>query len=349
MAGKKGAVGLDLHRGITISPRAGAALAAGFYVLWMWFLFSPQLHNLSSFRFLFAANPAAAALGTYLLSRRWLAGWTPSILTGLFYGFGPFALSFVGFHPVAGLTFAAVPWLFLPAAYWQRGRQPNIFRFAIRGLMCTLPFAFILGFFWLFSQHWAGPLFLLPGKTMLSVYDFGGLFLPLSMAAGRPVIFGLGHVGLLTALMGLFVYLTVQRITVLLPAAIGLVLAFIDTVCGVSPIIWASLPMLFLSILAGIGVQSLLWAGKSDSKWVLICLLFAFGMAGVSLTLYYPDKADVYRNPVLFYLISIGGFTTLFALLRLGLRWVSLRWLILAGMIIVDCFISGQWLLSTLL
>ena len=173
--------------------------------------------------------------------------------------------------------------------------------------------------------------------------------MPLSMAAGRPVILGLCHSGLMMAMMGLFVYLSAQRITVLIPPAVGLVLAFLDPVFRVSPIIWASLPMVFLSILAGLGIQSLLWAGKSDAKWALICTLAALGMAGVSLSLYLPDKADVYQNAVVFYLAGFVGLAVLFLLIRMGVRWLFLRWLILAGIVAADCFMTGQWLVNTLI
>lgn len=337
------------HRGVTIGPRAGFLLAAGVYGACAFFLFSPHAGSLSSsFKLLYALNPAVGAFGLFLLSRRWLAGWTPAVLAGMLYGFGPFGLSFLGFHPLTGMTFAATPWLLLPAVYWQRGCPPTLFRFAVRAGLCGLPFAFIIVFFWTFSQHWFGPLFLLPKNIVLSGYDFLGLLLPLSMT-GRPVVLGLYHTGFLAAIMGLFVYLSAQRVTVLIPPVIGLILAFLDPVLRVSPAIWAALPMVFLSILAGLGLQTLLWAGKSDGMWVLACAMVGLAMGGLCLILYLPDRPGVYANPSLFYLASAGVWGIIFLLSRLGRRWFAMRWLLVAGVVGADCIVGARWLVDRLL
>ena len=348
MSDSKGFVGLNASGGLTIGPRLGVALAGGLYLLWAYLLFSPHYHKLSGFKFLYLVNSIAAAFGVFVLSRRWLAGWTPSALAGLFYGFGPFGLSFTGFHPVAGLTFAAVPWLLLPAVYWHHGRQPSLFRFGVRAILCAVPFVFIAGFFWVLSRPWFGPLFLLPSNMTLNAYDFKGLLLPLSMT-GRPVVLGLYHVGLLTALMGLFVYLSVQRVAALIPAIVGLVLAFLDPVCRVSPVIWVALPMVFLAILAGLGVQALLWAGKTDSKWLLACMFVGLLLGGVSLALYLPHKAALYKNPALFYLVASVGIGVIFLLTRKGFRWLLLRWIMLVAVAVTDGFLSARWLVDRLL
>jgi hypothetical protein len=348
MPDSKGFVGLDSRRGLILDPRLGMVFAGGLYLLWAWFLFAPHYHKLSGFKFLYLVNSIAAAFGTFLLSRRWLADWTPSALSGLFYGFGPFGLSFTGFHPIAGLTFAAVPWLLLPAVYWHRGKQPTLLRFGIRALLCVLPFAFIAGFFWVLSRHWVGPLFLMPSKITLTAYDLKGLLLPLSMA-GRPVVLGLYHVGLLGALMGLFVYLSAQRIVLLVPPIVGLVLAFLDPILFVSPVLWAALPMVFLAILGGLGVQAFLWAGKPDAKWVLACTFVGLLLGGVSLVLYLPQKNTVYLNPTLFYLAASACIGVLFLLIRQGFRWLFWRWVILVTLAATDCFLSAQWFVDSIL
>lgn len=339
---------MDFYRGPSIGPRLGFILAAGFYGGWAVALFEPYAAQLSSsFKLLYAINPAVGAMGVFLLSRRWLAGWLPGALAGLLYGFGPFGLSFLGFHPITGITFAAVPWLLLPATYWQRGRPPTTYRFAVRAVLSALPFAFIIAFFWTFSQHWVGPIFLLPKQTMLSGADLFGLVLPLSKAT-RPVVLGLYHAGLLTALMGLFVYLTVQRIMVLIPPLAGLLLAFLDPVLRVSPVVWASLPMVFLAILAGLGIQALILAGKSDSKWVLLCVLAGIAAGGVSWVLNLSDRPEGYINPALIYPATAGVLGVIFVLSRAGVRGLPVRWILLAGIIGVDCFWGASQLLGWL-
>jgi hypothetical protein len=348
MTQTKGFVGFDSRQGLTVNPRVGVLLAGCLYLLWGYFLFSPHLQKLSNYRLLYLFNNGAAALGTFLLSRRWLAGWTPSVMAGLFYGFSPFALSFLGFHPIAGLTFAAVPWLLLPAVYWKQGQQPNLFRFFGRAVLSVLPFAFIIGFFWVFSQHWAGPLFLLPSKTALTVQDFKGLVLPLSMT-GRPIILGVYHAGLLTAVMGLFVFLSAQRVSALIPPIVGLVLAFVEPVCLVSQVIWVSLPMIFLAILTGLGIQAMLLSGKADAKWILICSIVGLLLGGVCFAASTIPMAGAFRTPALFYLASAACFGMLFAVVRKGQRWLFLRWLILTTLLLSDCFLCGQWLIQKLL
>ena len=325
------------------------AAAAGLYALMAVVLFSPHARTLSSsFRLLYAVNPPTAALGVFLLSRRWVSGWMPSAAAGLLYGFGPFAMSFIGFHPLAGFTFAAVGWLLLPAVYWQRGCRPTPTRFVVRAVLCVLPFLFIVAFFWTFSQHWAGRLFLLPRNVVLSVHDFAGFFLPLSMTR-QPIVIGLYHSGLIALLMGVFVYALAQRVAVIIPAAVGLVLAFMNPVLGVGSVVWAAFPMLFVAVLAGIGLQSMLWAGKSDSKYLLFCALAALGIGAVSAALYLPNTHLAYRNPALFYLASSAVLGVFFLLSRSGLRWLGLRWCLIAGLILADCYLSARWMVDRLL
>ena len=165
---------------------------------------------------------------------------------------------------------------------------------------------------------------------------------------GRPVVIGLYHSGILAALMGAFVYLSAQRVTVLIPPVIGLALAFLDPVFRVSPVIWAALPMVFLAILAGLGFQALLWAGKSDAKWVLACMLTGLVLAGISLALYLPHKTDMYQYPALFYTVAAVGLGTILLLLYIGWRWLLLRWLILVGIVAADSFLTARWLIDKL-
>lgn len=323
-------------------------LAAGFYLAWTILLFAPHRQSLSSLKLLFAVAPPLAAMGVFLLSRRWLSSWMPSAAAGLIYGFGPFGASFLSFHPVTGLAFAVVPWLLLPSVYWNCGLSPGAGRLVIRAAMCGLPFIFIIGFFWVFSLHWIGPLFLLPKNELLNRYDFGGLVLPLSMT-GRQIVFGIYHAPLIAAMMGTLVYLSAQRVLTLAVPAVGLVLAFLDPVFGVSPVIWAALPMVFLAILAGLGLQSLLFAGKSDAKWVLTCFVGGIVCAMIGVAMYLPDRAEVYVAPAVFYTASAAGMGVLFAISRLGIRVIPLRWLILAAMIAADCYFSGRWLIDRIL
>ena len=68
------------------------------------FLYLPQLTIDNKKAIICGFNTIAAAWGAYFISKRWVNNWTPSLFTGFVYGFGPYALSFEVFHPLAGLS-----------------------------------------------------------------------------------------------------------------------------------------------------------------------------------------------------------------------------------------------------
>jgi len=226
--------------GISTNDIAAVVLYACFGV----FLYLPTL-GVDNSKLICGINAVVAAWGSYYISKRWVNNWTPSLLAGAVYGFGPFALSFGMFHPLAGLSFAMVPWLLLPAVYWHKGKSPDAFRFSVRALLTLLPFAGIVLLFWLPSQQWAGPFFLMPKELSMTVKDFQNLILPLHKSGGV-VVFGLYHCSLVFVLMGVFVYIKLQRIALLIPIAAGLVLSFWEPIFQVTPVVWAAFPILFL-------------------------------------------------------------------------------------------------------
>jgi hypothetical protein len=291
-------------------------------------------------------NSVAAAWGTYLLSKRWVNNWTPSLFTGFIYGFGPFALSFEMFHPLAGLSFAMVPWLLLPAVYWHKGKSPDAYRFCLRALLTLLPFAGIVLLFWLPSQQWAGPFFLMPKELSMTVKDFTNLILPLRNSGGV-VVFGLYHCSLIFALMGVFVYSKLKRIALLIPIAAGLVLSFSEPVFQVTPVVWAAFPILFLAMLCGLGFQALLWAGKADTKWIVICAAAATALAaftaGIMVT---PFAGRVFELTALLYGLAAAALWILLATIRLNLRWPWFKWAILTAAITIDLLYSARYLVD---
>ena len=175
---------------LTIRARRMDCVAAILYVLFSAYLYGPSAGIPAVTLILNIINPFIASLGAYFISKRWVKSWTPSLVAGAVYGFGPFALSFKMFHPLAGLSFVMVPWLLLPAVYWHKGRTPDAVRFSVRALLTLLPFAGIILLFWLPAQQWAGPFFLMPKDLSLTVKDFTNLILPLRNS-GSVVVFGL--------------------------------------------------------------------------------------------------------------------------------------------------------------
>ncbi len=293
-------------------------------------------------------NAMAAAWGAYFLSKRWVNNWTPSVLTGAVYGFGAFALSFAAFHPLAGLSIVMVPWLLLPSVYWHRGQSPDAMRFCIRALLTLLPFAGIILLFWTMAQQWAGPAFPIPKNMALTVKDFPNLIFPLRDSGGV-IVFGLYHSALVFALMGVFVYIKLQRVALLIPIAAGLILSFWEPLFQVSPIVWAAFPILFLSILCGLGFQVLSYAGKADTKWIVICAAAASALAafstGIMIT---PFAGRVFELTATMYGLTAVALWMLLALARLNLRWPWFKWAILTAAITIDFLYSARYLVDKL-
>ena len=327
--------------GIRINDIAAVALYACFGV----FLYLPTL-NVDNFKIVCGINAVIAAWGAYFLSKRWVNSWTPSLTVGAVYGFGPFALSFEMFHPLAGLSFAMVPWLLLPAVYWHKGKSPDAFRFCVRALLTLLPFAGIILLFWLPAQQWAGPFFLMPKELSMTIKDFTNLIFPLP-SSGGVVVFGLFHCSLIFALMGVFVYIKLQRIALLTPIAAGLILSFWEPILQVTPVVWAAFPILFLSVLCGLGFQAFLWAGKSDSKWILACagaasILAAFA-GGIAIRNF---TGRAFELTAMLYGLAAAALWILLALVQLNLRWPWFKWAILTSAVTIDLLFSARYLID---
>ena len=327
--------------GIRVNDMGAVALYACFGI----FLYLPTL-GVNNAKIVCGFNTIVAAWGAYHISKRWVNNWTPSLTAGAVYGFGPFALSFEMFHPLAGLSFAMVPWLLLPAVYWHKGKSPDAFRFCVRALLTLLPFAGIILLFWLPAQQWAGPFFLMPKELSMTVKDFADLILPLRNSGGA-VVFGLYHCSLVFALMGVFVYIKLQRIALLTPIAAGLVLSFSEPVFQVSPIVWAAFPILFLAVLCGLGFQAFLWAGKADAKWIVIGAAAATALAafsaGIMVT---PFAGRVFELTAILYALAAAALWILLAMLRLNLRWPWFKWAILTTAIMIDLIYSARYLID---
>ena len=305
-------------------------------------------NGVSKARIFYAFNAISAAWGAYFLSKRWVNNWTPSLLAGAVYGFSPFILSFAAFHPLAGLSIIMVPWLLLPSVYWHRGKSPDAIRFCVRALLTLLPFAGIILLFWTLAQQWAVPAFPIPKHLGMTVNDFTNLILPLHNS-GSVVVFGLYHGAFIFVVMGVFVYIKLQRIALLIPIAAGLILSFWEPVFQVSPIVWAAFPILFLSVLCGLGFQALSYAGKADTKWVVICASAASVLAGFSAGIMItPFAGRVFELTAILYGLTAAALWILLALIRHNLRWPWFKWAILTTAVTVDLFYSARWIVDKL-
>lgn len=320
------------------------------YTLFSIYLFRPYMDRFSPVDLLYILNPIAAAAGVYVLSKRWIYHWTPSLIAGAVYGFGPFGLGFTTFHPLAGLSWMMVGWLLLPAVYWRRGKEPDMFRFGGRAIFSLLPFIWIVLVFWISVQPWAGPFALLPQNTALTLHDFMGLIFPL-YEVGKHLVFGLFHASLVLALMGVFVFVKLQRVAFLIPIAVGLILAFWEPLFQVSPVVWAAFPILFLSILCGLGFETLMTAGKPDSRWIVVCAAFATGLAaffyGISVGVILISP-EVFKLTALLYGLTAFALWLLLCLIRLQLHWPVAKWLLLTAAAGIDLVFSARYVVDRL-
>jgi len=298
----------------------------------------------------FAVNGVAAAWGAYFVSRRWVNNWTPSLFAGAVYGFGPFAVSFELFHPLASLSFMMVPWLFLPSVYWHKGKSPGAMRFCVRAMLSLLPFAGIILLFWLPAQTWAGPVFLMPLDLSMTVKDFTEVIFPLRQTGGM-VEFGLYHCSVVLALMGLFVFYKLKRVAFLIPISAGLVLSFCEPVLQVSPIAWAAFPMLFLSMLSGLGFQAMVSAGKADSKWVITCGVFVSILAvffGAMMIRIVDPFRTMYEVTASMYGLTAVGIWMILFFIHAFPRRNQFRWLLLTAIMVIDLLFSARYLMDVL-
>jgi hypothetical protein len=186
----------------------------------------------------------------------------------------------------------------------------------------------------------------MPKELSMTVGDLQNVILPLRNSGGVVVI-GLYHCSLICALMGVFVYIKLQRIALLIPIMAGLILSFWEPVFQVTPIVWAAFPILFLSVLCGLGFQAFLWAGKADTKWVVICAAAATALtafcAGIMIT---PFAGRVFELTALLYGLAAAALWILLAMIRLNLRWPWFKWAILTAAITIDLLFSARYLID---
>jgi hypothetical protein len=320
---------------------AGAAVL---YIALGIYLYQPHFKYFKPLQYLVVAGPVCAALGCFVLSRRWISAFGALLFAGAAYGFSPFALGFAAYHPSAVLPLAVLPWLFCPAVFWSKHHSKNLLTTIVSAALCLLPFGVITLFFWLSAQPGLGPLFPLPLHTKLHLADALGLVAPLAPKP-QEFTFGFYHVPLVIGLMGLFMYLAVHRIKVMIIVAAGFVLACIGPVLQTPPIVWALVPLLYCSVLIGLAVQGLTLIGPADRKWILLCLTAAAALALVTIlpALKYPAA---FQSSSKMYVLAVVLMGSIFFIARAGCRWRPLRWILLCAGLGIDIMLSARFIVD---
>jgi hypothetical protein len=312
------------------------------------YLYRPHWFVLGGMKILWPLNSVLAAMGCFILTRRWISSFDASLLAGIIYGFGPFGLSFVSYHPLAGLSYVAVPWLLCPAVYYKSANTAGMLKTPAVALLSLLPFAAIAGLFWSAAHYWAGPLFLMSKNKLLEPADLWGIITPMLFTSNHFAI-GFYHMPLICILMGLFAFALSGKETLLVPVMVGIVLSLMPPICDVPPIVWLGFAALFLSVCSALGIQSLAWAGKADRFWILTCVIAALLLAGCNylMGLSHPQQTD-YRQATLLFLASAAAAGLVFLLTQLNLRLTLLRWLVLFGLCAYDLWVTVPRLVDSL-
>ena len=311
------------------------------------YLYLPYLKSFSYLEFLFLSNSAIGAMGCFVLSRRWISSFTGSLFAGVIYGYSPFSLGFAAFHPLAGVTLAMLGWLFIPAAFWRKflkdytnAKLPadgSAVSTAVSAALCAVPFVFVMFLFWVCSTELMGPFFPLPNEKM-QVANLTGFLTPF---AGKPCdfIFSIYHLPVCSMLMGLFLYFASGRVGVGVLAGAGLYLSFSEPIFETSPVVWGLVPLLFMAVLVGFGMQGLVWAGSSDRKWVLGCFVITAVISAIAFI-----TANTYSG-IMFALGAIL-LASLFFVSRAGIRWHLLRWVLFCTGFTVDILSGAKYTLD---
>jgi len=325
---------------------AGACIYTAFAV----YLYRPYLGEFTRWQYLLPFNSAAAAMGCFVLSRRWVCCLSGSLLAGAVFGFGPFVLGLARFHPTAGLLAASIAWLLLPASRYGRGRWP------LAAVLCLLPAAVIVLFFQI-GVHWR--LFAMPISTQVRAEDLAALAAPLVMVRRTGSLLGFYHVPMAAVVLGLAMTLKARRVGVLLVLVAGATLAGWHSVCGVSPTIWLVFPVLCCSVMGGEGLSGLILAGNKDQKWVLLVAAVEAAMAVAALLLaarYFQvllglgsGYARLLVATARMFLMGAVATGFVFAVAAAGLRLAWLRTAVLGAALAVDIFVGAKFIVDSIL
>ncbi len=331
-------------------------IAAVIYGSFTVYLFLPHFNNLDRLQYLLPINICLACLGCYVLSRRWVGAFFGSLFAGAIYGFGPYMLGLLKFHPAATLLAAAIPWLFCPAAFimsraWSREQKKRWHLLSM--LLSALPFVIIILFFQA-ATHLR--LFPIPTQTQVHLSDMAGMLAPLAMVDKSTKLVGFYHVPVAALVMGLLMLFAARRFSVLIIFCLGIILASCQSLLDVSPIIWLSIPILCCSVLIGEGTQGLALAGNADRKWILAITISMGILTIVTLliaTKYFEvfaslgkDAARLFTDTAKLYILGAAAVSIIFFMARAKKRLLLLRWAALCSAMAVDIFFSARFIID---
>jgi len=325
--------------------------SAGIYASLALCLYLPHLKKFAPLQCLVVVNICLAALGCFILSRRWVASFLGSLFAGAIYGFGPLVLWLSGYHPTVSLLAAAIPWLLCPAALCSKRK------WRCTGVpLSALPFiAIVLAF--QAAAHYR--LFPIPIHTRLHLADLTSLFAPLVAAERTMPLVGFYHVPIAALVLGLAMLIKARRLGLMVIFAVGTILAFFGPFFDISPILWLTIPVLCCSVIIGAGIQGFALAGFADRKWLLIttAICAAFAVTAMFLATKYDNSfagfgtkyARLLTQTAKLYLLGAIATGIIFFMARAKLRLAVLRLVILSLAMAVDILFCASMITYRLL
>ena len=160
-------------------------------------------------------------------------------------------------------------------------------------------------------------------------------------------------------MMGFAMLFAARRVGIIAIFCLGTVLAFSSSFLSVSPIIWLSIPTVCCSVLVGVGLQGLAFAGFADRKWVLLVsiILGTFAIAALLLATKYfqiflglaADYARLFTQTGKMYILGAVAVGIIFFIIRAKLRVTVIRLIILSAAMAIDIFFSARFIVDKVL
>lgn len=327
-----------------ISPIILFVFAVIIYAAFSGWLFWSILTKFTNAQKAFLVIPTIAAAGTFLLSRRYVNSFVACFIAGLIYGFGAFASAFFCYHPAAGLIYACLPWVFIPAVFLNKWIQTNdkVLNL-LSAILSLLPFIFIIATF----SIAAAPRYRLipiPTGTVVSTDTLTGLFSPINI---KPDVFSVGfyHAPLSALAVGLILFFKTRRFWITAIFAVSVLLAFQEPLLNVPPVFWLSLPVLICSVIIAEGLEAFILAGRADANWLLLAAAVLILQAALNAAL--SDGSNLPLSTALSGLALIAVLF-IFFIARAGLAVHYPRMLALYSVVSLDIIIVTKNIINAI-
>jgi hypothetical protein len=226
----------------------------------------------------------------------------------------------------------------------------------VRVPLALLPFAAVLVFFQV-AAHFR--LYPIPIRLKLQPVELIGLMAPLVAAKRQMTLIGFYHISISALTMGFVMLLNARRLSIMIVLAVGTVLAFLNSLLDISPIIWLAVSMLCGAIIVGAGMQGIVCAGYADRKWIMlsaivmgILAIFALLLATKYFQIIFglaAGYARLFLESGKIYLLGAVMMGILFFIVRARLRLKLIRQFLLGSTIAMDIFLHAAFVVDRIL